>query len=294
MQTRSRNWCFTIQADEEGETTWPVCTEIPIEVPTQSKFIMCQVERAPTTGKIHLQGFCCFKNAIGMATAVRLLGGHAHVEPMRGTVQENEVYCGKEDSRINGPWREGDPPINQGKRTDWHTVRDIVKEGVTDDIIYERFPHLANCSRGVDTLRKFLGPKPEYVRDVRVICLWGPPGSGKSHRARTTYPDAFCVTGAYHEGKTFDQYNDESVLILDEFRDIEWPNTFVNALLDKWKLTLTCRYNNKYASWNTVIIISNEDPVMFWGGSASFYRRIQDRIIEVKDWHNPDVDLTTF
>lgn len=294
MQSRSRNWCFTIQADEAAQVTWPVAESCPIEIPDKARFMMCQVERAPTTGQLHLQGFVCFENAIGMASATRALGGHAHVEPMRGTVADSEVYCSKEDSRVNGPWRVGDAPTNQGKRTDWHTVRDIIKEGVSDDVIYDRYPHLANCARGVDTLRKCLGPKPPTCRDVRVICLWGAPGTGKSHRARTTFPDAYCITGAYHEGKSFDQYHDESVLILDEFRDIEWPNTFVNALLDKWKLVLTCRYNNKYAAWNTVIIISNENPQMFWGGSASFVRRIQDRCIEIRDWHDPDVDLSTF
>lgn len=294
MQSRSRNWCFTIQADEEAETTWPVAESCPIEIPERSRFLMCQVERAPTTGKLHLQGFCCFEHAIQMNTACRLLGGHAHIEPMRGSVGDNEIYCGKEDSRVNGPWRIGNAPVEQGKRTDWHTVRDQIKEGVSDDVIYERYPHLANCSRGVDTLRKCLGPKPPSFRDVRCVLLWGPPGTGKSHRARTTYPDAFCITGAYHEGKSFDQYNAEPVLILDEFRDMEWPNTFVNALLDKWKLVLTCRYNNKYAAWNTVIIISNDNPELFWGGSPSFVRRITGRCIEILGWHEPEINIETF
>lgn len=292
--SKHRNYVFTIQADEEQETTWPLAQECPVPQHDAIKYLMCQVERAPTTGQLHLQGFVVFRAPRTMASAERVLGGHAHLDVMHGTVDENELYCSKDESRVRGPWTLGERPVGTGKRTDWTTVKDLIKAGTPDSAVYEQFPHLANCSKGVDTLRQVLGPKAPHVRDVRVIVLWGLPGTGKSHRARMTYPDAYVITGKYFEGKSFDQYRDEEVLICDEFRDTEWPVTFVNAMLDKWKLTLQCRYANKYARWTTVIIISNLDPHGFYEMDPAFARRVKDRIVLIEDWNNPEINLMTF
>lgn len=292
--SRHRGYVFTIHANEEQEDTWPVADECPLELHDAVKYLVCQVERAPTTGKLHLQGFLYLNHPRTMSSVERILGGHAHIEVMHGTVEENELYCQKEESRVRGPWTLGEKPPGHGKRTDWVSVRDLIKKGTSDAELYDQFPHMANCCRGVDKLRQCLSPPVAYVRDVRVIVLWGAPGTGKSHRARTTYPDAYCITGKYSDGKSFDQYNGEKVLILDEFRDLEWPGTTVNALLDKWKLSLTCRYNNKYALWDTVIIISNQNPATMFMEDAAFQRRINGRTVHIVDRDNPEINLMTF
>lgn len=288
-----KNWVFTIHANEVDTETWPVANECPIQPPSGYKFMMCQVERAPTTGRLHLQGFVCFCRSIGRARVCKLLGGHCFVDIMRGRVSDNELYCGKDETKVRGPWTFGQAP-QQGKRTDWARVKELSALGKSEEEIYTEAPHLANCSRGVDKLRQLFGPKPAPYRNVRVIVLWGSPGTGKSHRGRITYPDAYVVTGKYYEGKSFDGYNGELQLILDEWRDTEWPITFMNALLDKWKLQLTCRYQNKYAFWDTVIIMTNDNPENAYLADPSFQRRIRDRIIHVTSIEEPEINLVTF
>jgi len=255
--------------------------------------MMCQLERAPTTGKLHLQGFIVFEKNKRLNNVCQLLGGHAHVEIMRGRVQDNEVYCGKEETRVAGPWQFGDPP-KKGKRTDWERVKTLVSEGKTEIEIYGEAPHLANCARGVDKLRSLFGPKPPLTRDIRVIVLWGAPGTGKTHRARTTYPDAYVITGQYYEGKSFDLYQDQLCLILDEWRCGEWPLTLMNAILDKWQLNLQCRYQNRQANWTTVILCTNGDPLAAYCHDPAFRRRIEGRCIEILDKDNPEINLLTF
>ena len=44
-----------------------------------------------------------------------LTGTAAHWEPRRGTHQQAAAYCSKEETRIDGPWEVGTPPV-QGKR----------------------------------------------------------------------------------------------------------------------------------------------------------------------------------
>lgn len=290
----SKNFTFTIQATEEQEVTWPLAEECPIEPPDSYRYMMCQIERAPTTGKLHLQGFICFeRNKRAGAVARMPEFQHAHIEVMRGTVKQNEEYCSKEDSKVKGPWRFGDAPA-QGKRTDWAEVKTMISQGKTRTEVYSEAPHLANCCRGIETLYEHFSPAVPLTRDVRVCVLTGATGTGKSHRARTSYPDAYVITGKYYEGKSFDQYRGEATLILDEWRNGEWPLTFMNAILDKWKLSLQCRYQNKWAAWTTVILCTNEDPDAAYSRDPCFHRRIEDRIIHVIDQQNPDVDLKTF
>ena len=290
----SKNFVFTINADEEQSATWPLADECPIEPPEGYRYMLCQVEAAPTTGQIHLQGFIVFERnqRVGRVAAMEPFR-HAHVEVMKGTVKSNEEYCSKDESRIKGPWRFGDIPV-QGRRTDWADVKEMIASGKSRKEVYTEAPHLANCCRGVETLYEHFGPTPTLTRDVRVCVLWGGTGVGKSHRARTCYPDAYVITGKYYEGKSFDQYRGETELILDEWRHGEWPLTFMNAVLDKWKLSIQCRYQNKYAMWTTVVICTNEDPTVAYSRDPCFQRRISERIIQIIDQDNPNVDLKTF
>lgn len=290
----SRNFTFTIQADAEQSETWPLqpADECPIALPEGARYLVCQVESAPTTGQLHLQGFVVFEKN-HRVHAVRELFPGAHIEIMRGKVADSEKYCTKEETRISGPWRLGEAP-KQGRRTDWADVKELITQGTSRHDVYAQAPHLANCSRGVETLYQHFAPPPATIRNVRVCVLWGASGVGRSHRARTTYPDAYVITGKYYEGKSFDQYNDQCTLILDEWRQAEWPLTLMNSILDKWSLQLQCRYQNKYAAWTTVIVCTNEDPAAVYCRDPAFQRRIAGRTIECIAQDNPEINLMTF
>ena len=60
----------------------------------------------------------------------------------------------------------------------------------------------------------------------------------------------------------------------------------MNGLLDKWKCPLQCRYNNKYAVWTKVIILTNAEPealypVVHHQQRDSFLRRLT-KIVKVE------------
>lgn len=107
---RSNGWCFTLHADEEqGEhLTWLTASTLdpPLHWADRQHFryMIYQVEQAPETGKIHLQGYLNFKAKVSLVMLKRLYSSTAHWEVARGTLAENIAYCSKDKSRIVGPF----------------------------------------------------------------------------------------------------------------------------------------------------------------------------------------------
>jgi len=229
-------------------------------------------------------------------SALKTLSSAAHWERRRGTHEEARDYCKKAESRVNGPWELGHEKVpQQGKRNDWALVAEKISQGCTRKQILLDQPHLAPCAKGVDALIEAHLPDPPLQRDIKVFYLYGPTGTGKTHRAYTTFPQAFKVKGKYFEGKSFDKYEAQKVLILDEWDPTEWSLTLMNSILDKWECCLQCRYFNKYAYWETVIICTNFKPTECYPAvyqlqRDSFLRRLTD-VYEIKSRDDPVVDF---
>lgn len=224
----------------------------------KGKYCVYQLEKCPETGRLHLQMFLQFDNQIRLSTIKDLCPG-AHAEPCKAAEKNNERYCSKEASRLAGPWTYG-VKVTKGQRTDWDHVKEMAEAGNKCREIVLAHPKLAPCVKGINVIIDCVrGPAPT-MRDVRVFFLWGETGVGKTHRARNKYPDAYVTHGKYYEGKSFDGYDGEDTLIMDEWRWDEWPLTLVNTLLDKFSCTLQCRYYNRQARWTRVIILSNQQP----------------------------------
>ena len=307
--SRNRNWCFTLQASSEAgqDVTWAT-PGVPCPVGSwldsgDVLYLVCQLERAPETGKLHLQGYLQLKNPKGLG-GLKKISPEAHWELRRGTHEQARDYCKKSESRVNGPWELGHEKNEQGKRNDWAAVSEKAAQGCTRKQILLDQPHLAPCVKGVDALIEAHLPDPPLRRDIKVFYLWGPTGSGKTYRAFTTFPKAFKIQGRYFEGKSFDNYQAEPVLILDEWDPMEWPLTLMNSLLQEWECRLQCRYFNKYAYWTTVVICTNIKPeecytAVFKLQRESFLRRltniyeITSRDDPVVDWGLPQLGATT-
>lgn len=106
-------WDFTCWVDK-GWTVEKVmghCKEI-------AKQWVFQLERAPTTGKLHYQG------RVNLKVKVRNLfweDGHASVTSTEGSKSFN--YVMKEETRVDGPWKDKDTPMFKQSRIDGITLR---------------------------------------------------------------------------------------------------------------------------------------------------------------------------
>lgn len=280
MASRYRDWCFTLHADYAGPggvslgqaDAWALADDnhLPIAWP-RAAFTMYQVEVAPETNAVHLQGFMHFGEKVtfdraAMAFYEDWAVRRVHLERMCGTVGQNIEYCSKSDSAVAGPFEHGVRPV-QGRRTDWHDAREIVLRHGTDREILDAHPNLAPNIRGVQALRDVYDVRA-VRRDVHVFVLWGSAGVGKSYMARMQCPDAFVVHGRYMERLSFDGYVGQSTVIFDEWLCEEWPMTILNTCLDCWGAWLPSRYHNVWTSWTTVVICSNQDPVEWYYGNA--------------------------
>lgn len=87
------------------------------------RFCAYGAETCPSTGTLHYQAYCSFKNARSL-NKVRAMFEDCHVEPMEGSFKDNEIYCSKEGSFT----KLGKEP-KQGERNDLEDVKRKLDEG---------------------------------------------------------------------------------------------------------------------------------------------------------------------
>lgn len=236
-------------------------------------------------GTPHIQGYCRFKQRKRMQQVAEIFP-RAHLSLCRGSEEENRNYCLKEFTANpqveHGEFGDYEPKQKQGRRKDLEEACNILKEGGLKRVAEEKPVEYVKYHQGFKALRTALQKPPPLMRDISTTILWGPPGTGKSHRAVTQFPEAYKVNPGRDP---FGDYEEEDVIIFDEFDYEKWPVEQMNLLIDKYRLKLDCRYANKWAYWTTVIIISNIDPHNWWQyhnqvKKEAFLRRI-DAIYEV-------------
>lgn len=90
----------------------------------------------------------------------------------------------KEETRIEGPWEHGEKPVQRNSKTDWEEVKQNAINGNLDlipaDIFVKHYQTLKKIK--VDHLKI-----PDNHEGCRGEWLWGPPGTGKTHYARSNW-----------------------------------------------------------------------------------------------------------
>lgn len=109
-------WCFTVH----GEYDDLIALMQVISSPKWGRYGMCQLEQCPETHRFHIQGFLVLPRAQRLSF-VKGIHSTAHWEAAKGTLDQNEAYCSKEQSRVPTmePMQWGERPENrQGHRAD--------------------------------------------------------------------------------------------------------------------------------------------------------------------------------
>ncbi len=227
------------------------------------KWILYQLERCPTTARLHLQGVVVFTSPVRRGGAqARLRRPTAHVQRMRGSIDENIVYCSKLDTRVQPPVEYGDRPIGAGSRTDMVDFVDLVRESDTlhDLAVASPVQYLRHW-RGAAALRAALFPPTERPT-VSVYVLYGSTGTGKSRAVYRCFPDAYWWTEPTNGSAYAFRYDAQRVVCLDEFDG--WLSfSFLLRLLDRYPLWVNTQGDS--APWcATTIIITFMYPVEHW------------------------------
>jgi len=260
------------------------------------RYLVWQEEVCPDTGRIHWQGYVEFFRSQRMAAVKKIFGDTVHVEPRRGTAQEADDYCSKDDTRLPGATvtRLGVRSAGAGARTDLKAADAIYAEAMELDaegaIAFVR----QNAPRdfalyGAAIQRNFLSLQPrhkpyepifdpmigpalpvplglqqwlttEFPKRSRAKCLFmiGPTKLGKTHWARSIVQPHM-----YFKGMTNykEHWNPEAKLII--FDDFEWdylqqPKA---VLTQAGEATLTDKYCKKLTvNVNMPAIYITNDP----------------------------------
>ena len=284
--SKSARWCFTVNNPGQYRPQWD---------PTIMQYMIWQLERG-ASGTLHIQGYVRFNSPRTLAAVKNcLVCQEAHVEVANGTEEQNKEYCSKAASKEAGPFEFGhyDPSKGKkGKRTDIIELKDAIKKGATMAELAESHPEaLVRYPSGVQVLRQALLGEGPKTRDVTVHILWGPTGTGKTHRVRTAFDKVYAVSPGRDP---WGRYQGEDVVLFDEFDWSSWPLDRMKEYLDKWPVALDCRYMDKTARWTKVFIIANTDPRNWYSLSAqssrdALFRRIW-KITEVTS-QDQDVEL---
>ena len=179
-------------------------------------YIIFGEETAPTTGTPHLQGYVYFANARSL-TSVRKIDGKISWRAAKGDAQQNFDYCTKDGRNVHERGVAPKTATEKGddERQRWRDVIRLAELGDMDTLREEHpdvYFNKLGCINAVHAARK------RSVADIdgELEHQWivGPSGCGKSRLARDENPGAFVKL---MNGKWWDGYDDEDVVILDDW-----------------------------------------------------------------------------
>lgn len=258
-------------------------------------------------GTRHYQGLFYVQNKTSCRALMRRYGFSylAPVKSISGAID----YCGKEDTRIDGPWTKGKLP-SQGNRTDLLVTKEIIDRGGTiEDCFEASYGSMVRYHRGVQMYYQIKNKNKK--REWQTVCYvyYGDAGTGKTEAAKEE-----CRVwggGTYWltlEGGTFgkvwwDGYNGEENVVIDEF-NCQLKFTDFKRLIDSSPLTVPIKGGMVPFLAKRVWFLSNTPPNDWYMKAAprdvpalrnSFKRRLHyEEAFETLFQGQPDYDSFVF
>ncbi len=300
--SQSRKWLLTINNPiDKGITDETIV--LTIESNLKSALYACwSQEVGGEEGTHHLHLYLHFKSPVRFST-IKNHFPSAHIDKSRGNPQQNRDYVFKEGKWLehlkgetnlretHQEWGEI-PEERQGKRNDLEDLYQQIKEGKTNAEILDDSPKNLLLLSHIDRTRKIILEErfKNQWRNLRTTYIWGPTGVGKTRSILEfhSYDNVFRVTDYKNP---FDSYNQQNVIVFDEF-DSQLKIQVLLNLLDGYPLELPCRYANKIACYTSVFIISNISLVEQYKDiqtdSPQVWRALLRRIHGAYEMQSPD------
>ena len=226
----------------------------------------CMADEEGSTYHTHV--FVCFTSRVRFGT-VKKQFPTAHIELVKGSIADNINYikksgkweCDKKHgTQIPDTFEEfgNRPPESKGRDIAMSELYQMILDGMSNaEIIAVNQDYL----RIIDTIDKIRITvlsdlyKDERRLDISCTYIYGATGTGKTRGILDEYGDSnvYRITDYLHP---FDTYRCQKVILFEEFRDSIKIQNMLNYL-DVYPLVLPARYNNKYACYNRVFIVSN-------------------------------------
>jgi len=196
------NFVFTWNYPE-AEPDWQMWTLNQLVEEGTIRYAAFSLETAPTTGQRHLQGFLGFFVNTRLSTVIKTLPG-PHIEPMKGSLNQNEAYCSKAGELIIY----GDVPASKEKAAKKSAEErwELAKAGQFQQLNPEQI-------KTYEYIYSKYGQQPKDLEQLDNVWIQGPTGLGKSHGTRLMHPGLYSKPGS---NKWWCGYQGEEVVLLDD------------------------------------------------------------------------------
>jgi len=182
----------------------------PRDLPAGMEFLKGQAE-CGAGGFQHWQIVVGFAKYITLTKAKSYFDRSVHLEPTKSAAANDYVW--KDDTRIEGTqFSLGEPALKRNSKTDWAKIKELAVTGKVDEIPADIFiKHYGSLKR----------IEKDYQTNINrgeqlVYYIYGPTGTGKSHRAHQLLGDIYYEKQP--STKWWDGYSGQENVLIEEFR----------------------------------------------------------------------------
>lgn len=287
--TRSKRWCITknLALDVSEPQVLQILSSIASELDSieepKLSFVLLGKERAPNTGRRHLQGYVETKTKMTMTTLLGVLPTSlvgSHVESAKGDQKSNIDYCSKEDV---DPFTWG-RPMKAGQRSDLEEIKKKIDNGSgMAELWDDHFSQMLQYRRGFAEYADSRAAKRNEMPDVYIF--WGPTRTGKTFTAYEMAERLDQDTWSYDLPGWFDGYCNHKFVVFDEFDGSTLSFAMWKRLCDRYKCKVPIKGGS--ANWNptTIVFTSNFDPKQWWADDnkpQDWWTQVESRVKEIR------------
>lgn len=272
--SQSRAWVFTDNVTERYEDDlqlkWP-------EFPRHIRYVVWQLEAAPTTGQLHYQGYMQMLIPTRLNWMKQVLPG-ARFAVAEGSLEENQRYCKRDDKRVEGdgtgPWEYG-KPTKQGGRSDLEAIAIDVLAGMSmRDIAIDHPSDYIRYHRGLWAFRD-ITVEPAKRDGFMALALVGRPGTGKSRYVSDRHGGRGNCWLEDDKAGWMGDYVDEKTIVFDEFMG-NFPLGSILRLVSQAPFVQRIKGGHRHVTADRVVFTSNTNPKDWYPESAAWARRVDE------------------
>jgi len=243
-------------------------------------------EVAPGTGTPHLQGYVAFKNRKTLIQVKKLVPrAHWEGKSAKSTYLQCADYCKKDGDFVEEGVCPSTPQAIGGQATQdkWKTIRDLAMAGKLEELDPKVFvAHYKSLTQIATDYAK----RAADLEDVCGIWCYGPPGSGKSHYARSLSQEYY-IKPANKWWDGFHQTKHDVCLLEDLDHSSVHMGHHLKLWADKWCFAAEKKGSTIQARPKTIVVTSNYTIEELWGSDphlcAAISRRFSVKVFDARN-----------